>query len=99
MVAPSPYFQHLCFASSVVMGDFDSRSTPIQDVLTSAFAGALLSFMFYLLSEATGAMDYLLLRSGLSGIGGRLGDVQFVIFGAILRVVGDLLGKLKKLRS
>lgn len=81
------------------MGDFDSRSTPIQDIITSAFAGAILGFMFYLLSEATGAVDYLLLRSGISGIGGRLGDVQFVIFGAILGIVGDVLGKLKKLRS
>lgn len=76
------------------MSDFDDSSTPIQDIITSAFLGAILGFTFYVLSEMTGFVDYLLLRFGLSGIGGRFGAVQFVILGVVLGIVVDLIGKL-----
>lgn len=80
------------------MGYHNPGNTPIQDVITSAVTGSILGLSLFVIAEATGIMDVTFRALDLSDVGRRIGVVQFVIVGAILGTVSDLIGKLTRLR-
>ena len=71
-----------------------TSATPIQDLISSAVLGMILGVTLFVLSEQTGLLSYGLRRLDLPALGGRIGVTQFVIFGAGLGIVLDVLGKL-----
>lgn len=79
------------------MGYHNQGATPIQDVITSAVMGSVLGLSLFVITEATGIMDATVRAMDLLDVGRRIGGVQFVIVGAILGAVSDLIGKLTRL--
>ncbi len=71
----------------------DTSSTPFEDLISSAVFGIVLGLTLFLIAEQTNVIGYVLRRFGLPALGGRFGITQFVIFGAGLGVVLDLVGK------
>lgn len=72
----------------------DTGTTPIQDLISSAFLGLILGVTLFAIFEQTGTIDYVLRKLDLSDLRGRIGITQFGIFGALFGVVLDFLGKL-----
>lgn len=80
------------------MGYHHQGTTPIQDLITSAVMGSILGLSLFVIAEATGIMDAIFRAVDLPDVGRRIGGVQFVIVGAILGAVSDLISKLARLR-
>lgn len=77
---------------------YNDRPTPVQDMITSAMMGVVLGFTVFVIAEATGVIDSVFRAAELSEIGTRIDVTHFVILGAILGVVLDLIGKLTPMR-
>lgn len=69
------------------------ESTLTEDVISSLFIGGFLGLLYYLIFESVGVTDFVFRRVGLTGFGGRFEAEEFVVIGAMLGIILNLVGK------
>lgn len=68
-------------------------STLTGDIIGSVFVGGLMGFLYYFIFESIGITDFILRSIGLTALGGRFELQEFVVMGALLGVILNLVGK------
>lgn len=69
------------------------RSTLVGDIISSLFVGGFLGFLYYIIFESVGVTGFFFRKVGLTGLGGRFDLGEFVIIGAMLGIILNLVGK------
>lgn len=68
-------------------------STLTGDIISSLFVGGFLGFLYYIIFESVGVTDFVLRKVGLTNLGGRFELGEFVVIGAMLGIILNLVGK------